>query len=158
MNENVASGAGGGIANDGELTLLDTQLNDNQSGNVGGGIHSATTLTLRRCAINGNRSNGFSGGGVNNFGTLTVDESTFRDNIADSRGGAISSFRNDPAVPAVATVQNSTFTNNFGIRGGALSNFAATLTLLNSTVERQHRVRLSAVRSITSTGSPRSVP
>ncbi|MFL6538430.1 MAG: hypothetical protein ACJ8JD_09665, partial [Chthoniobacterales bacterium] len=133
LSQNIASGLGGAIANDGELTLISSEVNGNSSVGVGGGIHSTDALTLQRCTINGNGSNS-SGGGINNFGMVTVDNCSFISNNAGSRGGAISSFQNDPAVPAVATERNSTFSNNSGVRGGAFGNFAATLTLLNSTI------------------------
>lgn len=133
LSENVASGIGGAVANDGDLTLIDCEVTDNQSVSVGGGIHSTKALTLQRCAVNGNQSSS-SGGGINNFGALTIESCTFDGNFAGSRGGAVSSFQNDPAVAASATAQNSTFSNNVGIRGGALSNFAASLTLTNCTV------------------------
>ena len=133
VNENVASGAGGGIANDGELKLFDSQLNLNQTDNLGGGIHTTGTATLERCEINENKAIFFAGGGISNFGVITVESSTFNGNIG-GRGGAISTFANNPSIPSGATLRNSTFSNNRGTQGGAISNFASTLTLLNSTV------------------------
>jgi hypothetical protein len=133
VNENVASGAGGGIANDGELTLLDSQLNLNQSNNLGGGMHTTGTATIERCEVNENKAIFFAGGGISNFGVITVESSTFNGNNG-GRGGAISTFANNPSIPSGATLRNSTFSNNGATQGGAISNFASTLTLLNSTV------------------------
>jgi hypothetical protein len=162
VNENIASGAGGGIANDGELTLLDSQLNLNESDNLGGGMHTTGTATLERCEVNANKAIFFSGGGISNFGVITVESCTFNGNNG-GRGGAISTFANNPSIPSGATLRDSTFSNNRATQGGAISNFASSLTLLNSTVSANiasvrgggiHNLNgIAAVRSNTFSGN-----
>jgi hypothetical protein len=128
----MASGPGGGIANDGEVTLLDSQLNTNRP-TTWAAACITRNATVQRCEINGNGAIFFAGGGISNFGVVTVESSTFNGNNG-GRGGAISTFANNPSIPSEATLRNSTFSNNRGTQGGAISNFASTLTLLNSTV------------------------
>src|SRR3990170_1120837 len=112
----VAIGAdGGGIRNDGALTLTNSTVSGNTatvaggivnypvgtvtltnstvSGNTasftnngGGGIFNQATLTITNSTVSGNTAN-FSGGGIyNNLGTATITNSTINNNTADSDG------------------------------------------------------------------------
>ena len=67
------------------------------------------------------------GGAVMNTGTLTIKESTFRDNNATISGGAVNSAQ------AMLTIERSAFINNSATNGGAVfsSDFVASIT--NST-------------------------
>ncbi len=109
----VLASTGGGILNQGNLTLSDDVLTDNQAvgdpstkpfgrpgGAVGGGLGNVGTgtLTVSRCAFisnqvlgadgnSGSSAGSVSGGGIANFGSATasVADSLFADNVA--RGG-----------------------------------------------------------------------
>ncbi|HEY65776.1 MAG TPA: CSLREA domain-containing protein [Caldilineae bacterium] len=91
---------GGGIYNEGTLTLNDCIVTGNATGNgngdsvyggdggYGGGIANIGTLTVNRCTIsnnytgngNGNDGYGGDGGGIYNEGTLTLNDSTVSGN------------------------------------------------------------------------------
>jgi Right handed beta helix region len=132
-----ADSGGGGISNDGTLTLDHTQVSDNRadaasglaSNAVGGGILNRAfgNLTLKHSVTSGNHAavsapNGrfTSGGGIEMVaGTLTIDDSLVSDNSADASlalpsdveqsasGGGIHVQEN-----ASATVRSTTFTGN----------------------------------------------
>jgi hypothetical protein len=132
-----ADSGGGGISNDGTLTLDHTRVSDNRadaasglaSNAVGGGILNRTfgTVTLKDSVVAGNRAavsapNGrfTSGGGIEMVaGTLTIDDSLVSDNSAtaslalprdieqSASGGGIHVQEN-----ASATVRSTTFTGN----------------------------------------------
>jgi Pectinesterase len=94
------SAVGGGISNEGTLTVLNSTLADNSAGTFGGGgILNEGTLTVLNSTFSDNSAH--DGGGIANFdGTLTVLNSTFSDNSADDGGGIANS--------GTLTVQNST--------------------------------------------------
>ena len=82
------AGEGGGIRNDGTLTVSNSTFSGNQGNNSGGGIYNNTsgTLTVSNSTFAGNQGNN-SGGGIANLGTLTVSNSTFAGNRAGHGGG-----------------------------------------------------------------------
>src|SRR5262249_12169923 len=61
----------------------------NGVGDTGGGLYNEGTLTLGNCTLSGNAAPAGYGGGVFNTGTLTVNASTLCGNAADNNGGAI---------------------------------------------------------------------
>jgi len=103
------------------------------SSGQGGGINNAGTLTVNDSTFTGNSANGGAnsgGGGIYNSGTLMVNDSTFTDNSAPSgNGGGIWS-------DGTLMVNNSTFTSNSAISGdgwgGGIEN-DGTLMVTNST-------------------------
>ena len=129
----IANGAGGGffgggIDNDGTLTVSNCTISGN-SARSGGGISNLGTLTVSNCTFSGN-STGASGAGgaIANQGRLTVTESTFSGNSATNEGGAIVS------QGSTVTVTDSIFSgNSTGGDGGGINNLASTLTVTNST-------------------------
>ena len=110
---------GGGILNNGVLSLTQCSINGNAADGYGGGIYNTSTgtLTLNRCTCAGNNSDGtvFGGGGISNDGILEVNQSTFTGNLAAAGGGAIDSY-------ITLTVKQSTFTKNSAATvGGGIS-------------------------------------
>lgn len=104
--------------------------NDHKFG--GGGILNFGTLTITNCLFDDNlATNSADGGGaIDNRGALTVNNCTVEGNIAGwANGGGISSF-------GTLVVNNSTFTNNLAnnapIGGGGIYS-PGTLTVNNST-------------------------
>lgn len=82
----------------------------------GGGIRNNGTLTLTDCTLSNNSAG--DGGGIINYGTLTADGCTFSGNQGDAVvgvGGAIWS-----TINSVATVSNSAFTGNSSAYGAAI--------------------------------------
>ncbi len=100
--------------------------------NAGGGILNDGTLTVNNCTIAGNSGigSGNEGGGITNFGTLTVSSSTFSGNSGSQGGGIFNGQTN------ALTVVNSTFSgNSVTTKGGGIYNYpGGTLTVTNSTI------------------------
>jgi hypothetical protein len=134
---------GGGIYNNGQLTINNTTVTGNSvvegygSGPEGGGIFNLGTLTINNSTISGNsvtsapphRPPGY-GGGIFSFGTLTINNSTISwnsavGNLGGQNGGGIAS-RN-----TFTTINNSTISWNSAANGGGLYGPA---TLQNSIV------------------------
>ena len=122
---------GGGIFNNGRLTVGNCVLSGNQAlssksaAGDGGGILNLDALTVSNCTFSGNSASG--GGGIANEGSLTtVTNSVFTANAATASGGGI--YAESPL-----TVTNSTFSGNTAALGGAIQNIAG-LTVIQSTI------------------------
>jgi len=118
---NEPSRDGGGIYNDGDLTLTDVVISGNQADDDGGGIyHSGGLLTLTRTTFRNNQAGSFGdGGGLDHRdGTVSVVDCEFEGNSAYDGGGiSVGSFT------VLLTVTDSTFVSNFaGSDGGGINN------------------------------------
>jgi hypothetical protein len=103
---------GGGIANQGALTVIDSTLTDNYGDYGGGGIYNDGVLMVLTSTLSGNWTN-YSGGGIyNDSGGLTVQTST----LADNRAGAGGGIANDSGT--ALKVYNSTLSGNRASNGG----------------------------------------
>ncbi|NBC18937.1 MAG: hypothetical protein GVY18_16675 [Bacteroidetes bacterium] len=76
---------GGGISNDGTLTVRSSTIRNNEASDRGGGIDNDGTLTLEQVTVEGNRASG-GAGGINNDGPLTILSSTIYDNEGQQGG------------------------------------------------------------------------
>lgn len=95
------------------------------SGQAGSGINNWGELTVLNSTLSDNASG--NGSAIENNGILTVTNSTLSNNTASSEG----TIRNLGA----ATISNSTIFGNSAVNGGAIANYGgATLTLVNSTL------------------------
>ncbi len=128
------AGFGGGIANygTGQATLTDVTVNNNQAYGLAGGIGNRGTggMTLIDCTVSGNTARG--GGGFYNTSQLTVSDSTVADNTCTVNwGGGISNW-----TGGTATLIDSTVTGNTAAAaGGGVYNLgSANLTLTDATV------------------------
>ncbi len=133
-NGNAGAGFGGGISNDGTLTVSGGTLSTNGA-SQGGGIYNASgTVTVTGSTLSGNTATGNGGGAIfNTSGTVTVLDSTLSGNTASlANGGGI---RTDGGT---LSVLNSTLSGNTAeANGGAiasLANAAGSVTLTNSTL------------------------
>ena len=116
---------GGGIVNDGTLTVSNSTLSGNSSTKNGGAIFDNGTLTVTNSTFSNNTAGDHGGGVINDGGMLTVTGSTFSVNMG-STGGAI--FNG-----GTANVTNSTFSGNpASINGGGIDN-SGTLNVSFST-------------------------
>ena len=98
---------GGGIYNDGTLTLTDSTVVDNFACGGGGGIYSSHPLTVTDSTFVGNSSN--EGGAIDNQADMTVLSSTFSGNTALNAGGGGGIYSGgSPATMASTIVANST--------------------------------------------------
>jgi CSLREA domain-containing protein len=113
---------GGGITNDGNLTLSGSMLSANSATISGGGIRNGGTLNVSICILADNSAPA-NGGGIFNSGSLTISSSTLSGNIASQGGGLMNSGL------GTLTVNDSTLAGNRAAYGGGLwSNGAVTVT------------------------------
>ena len=141
---------GGGIFNQGGLTLSNSTVSNNVAGPGccyrGGGINNAggATLTVTDSTISGNSAS-YTGGGIENDGTLTVSNSMLSGNSSNGWGGGISTITGlfevsnsivsgnsaanggggifiDGITSGTPTVSNSTVSGNSGYVGGGIYN------------------------------------
>ncbi len=120
---------GGGIYNQGgKLSVSNTTFSGNTATyGLGGAIDNSGSLTVNYSTFTGGKA--FEGGAIDNkdAGTLTVNDSTFDSNDA-IQGGSLYNDSN-------ATISGSTFSNSTAFQGGAIANdLVSTLVLLNSTI------------------------
>ena len=141
---------GGGLRNQGTLTISDSLFISNTA-TWGGGLQNAGTLTITASTFLDN--NAPQGGGLNNAGALTVTASTFSGNTADQGGGLYntgtgstvltdSAFFTNTAATFGGGIQNigalsitdGTFSQNTADQGGGggITNQSGTLTVTNS--------------------------
>ena len=118
VTKNSALTYGGGVANTGVLSLLDTTVNDNSVGtsfSEGGGIQNSGTgtMTVVRSCVSSNRAD--TGAGISNGGTLTVSNST----ISSNSGSGSKTFGGGIANSWKLTVTKSTIADNFASLGGS---------------------------------------
>ena len=126
--EDGSSGNGGGIFNNGTLTVTNCTLSDNTASSFGGGIDNEDSLTVSNSTFSGNSAPAGLGGGIDNDSSamLTVTNSTFSDNSAAQGGGIFSS--------GGAAFTNCTFSGNSALGGGGgIANFVGALTVTNCT-------------------------
>jgi uncharacterized repeat protein (TIGR01451 family) len=146
---------GGGISNEGTLTLNGSNINDNTvecdasglyntgtftsnnstiSGNVAGSVYcvgwavmnsSSGIMTLNNTTISDN----LDGGGIFNYATLALNNSTVSGNTSTSGDGG-GGIGNSGAL----TLHSSTVSNNTANNGGGIFHYGGTMALNNSTV------------------------
>jgi uncharacterized repeat protein (TIGR01451 family)/CSLREA domain-containing protein len=126
VSGNSAADQGGGIYNAaGMLTITNSTVSGNSAlTEVGGGIYNAGTLTITNSTVSGNSSAVAGGGGIFNGGVLTITNSTISGNTAGINGGGIFSHPN-----SISTITNCTVTGNRadsdGVSGGNGGGIAA---------------------------------
>ncbi|MBQ6158273.1 MAG: right-handed parallel beta-helix repeat-containing protein [Thermoguttaceae bacterium] len=123
---------GGGIYNDGKLTMTNCTVSENTvrtSNWGGGGIFNRGTLTMTNCTVSGNTSYSLDGAGIYNRGTLTMTNCTVSGNTSSSRqGGGIYNDGNSTLTLTSCAVSGNTAANGGGIYNGG------TLTMTNCSV------------------------
>ena len=124
---------GGGIFNDGALTLVETSVSDCTAPRFGGGIANSGALTMTRCSISGNAA-GQGGGGVSHVGSgaLSMVDTTISSNEAGGDGGQGDGggvFNQGRVTLTGCTVSGNEATGDGG--GLAVANSA---TLVNTTI------------------------
>jgi hypothetical protein len=110
------------IDSDGTMTLEQCVIADNW-----GDISNGGTLTMTACTVTGNT--GFTGGGLQNVGRVTITDSSFLNNSSQLSGGAIAQFLGE------MTVSGSTIAGNRADgNGGGIVVTDGHLDLTNSTI------------------------
>ena len=127
---------GGGVfvASSSSLALFAVAVGANLAF-IGGGIYNEGSLTLHNTTVSGNRAyqgtNGGEGGGIYSEGTLTLKNSTVSGNDVSLQGGEGGGI----VSKGVAVLANSAVRENFSVVGsdGGIRNLG-TMTLKNATV------------------------
>jgi hypothetical protein len=124
ITEGSTAGAGGGLFNQGTLTLTDCTIFGNSGANAGGGLFNQGALTLTDCTISGN-SGAIGGGGLANQGTATLTGCTISSNSAGDAGGGLFNL-----IESGVTLTDCTVSGNSagGGEGGLYNGGTATLT------------------------------
>lgn len=131
ITNGYSGGAGGGINNNGTLTLLNSTVRNNVASIFGGGIFSDvnSALTVINSTINGNTVNNGTGGGIATDGATIITNTSISNNSA-SQGGGVIVFGN-----ANLTVTSSTISNNSAqSSGGGLFKQSGVVNLRNTIV------------------------
>lgn len=139
--DNVSAWNGGGIYNDGTLTLTDSEVYSNTSTAIaargGGGIYNGGRLNVTDSDIYSNTLTGhlIYGGGICNYGTLAINGGTLSHNDAGEDGGG--GLAND----GIASLTGVTIANNTALDpdddddgyGGGIETWGA-ITITNCTI------------------------
>jgi CSLREA domain-containing protein len=116
------AGMGGGILNNGTLTVANSTLTGNNALSDGGAIAtsaSAVSLTLINTTISGNNANGSGGGVVVLGGTMTSINSTITNNKADNDNNATGTGGGVAASAGTTTLKNTIVAGNFNEDGAS---------------------------------------
>lgn len=123
--ETQREGNGGGITNNGILTLKDSTITNNIA-NHGGGIYNHGTLIVKYSTITDNTA--YNSGGIYNNGILKIEDSAITHNIANHGGGI--------GNAGTVNIKDSTITDNIAKdNGGGIFNYIdSEITIINSTI------------------------
>lgn len=88
---------GGGVANSGTAVFLGSSIDGNSAKSDGGGIFNTGGLSMTLSDLSGN-SAGIDGGGLDNRGTAALVFCTVADNLASSGGGIYADASGQPVV------------------------------------------------------------
>jgi hypothetical protein len=131
---NTADGIGGGIFNNGVLILHDSQVLSNTALGPGGGVYGywpSTGITSTNSLIAFNQAQ--QGGGVNSDRDVVLIDTVIRDNHATSSAGGL--MVNKSISDNNSRLEGVTISGNLSDgTGGGVYNTGATLTMTNSTV------------------------
>ena len=132
--------SGGGIRNQGDLTIDNCLIRNNSAGD-GGGILNRGNLLVINSTISHNFADGIgepaiecgTGGGINNaFGySLTIHNSLIKNNIAAGKGGGL-----HIACEGNANIINTEISENKSTKNGGGIFLKGTLTLIDSLITR----------------------
>jgi hypothetical protein len=157
IEDGSAATEGGGVLNDGNITLTNVALSDNtvstgsDGGAGGGGLANESTATVTDSTVTGNTATStgygaFGGGLYDDDGTLTVTDSVVSDNVADTTangdalGGGISNGNGTVNVSDTAMSDNDAESvNGNSVYGGAIDNGSygignGSITVTDSTI------------------------
>jgi uncharacterized repeat protein (TIGR01451 family)/CSLREA domain-containing protein len=119
IRDNTGS-SGGGIENEGTLTLVNDTVKNNAAQFVGGGLWNfGAGATIIDSTISGNATAQFGGGGIAN-GPLTIINSTISGNTSPDGGGGISLAQAGGLIAVNSTISG----NSAPIGGGVCCGFA----------------------------------
>ncbi len=128
---------GGGVLNNGTLTITTSALSGNTATTSGGAVANAGTLTVTDTTMTDNAANDGGGGAIATLtgATTTVTDSVLADNSAVDQGGALFSVGAvNGSSPGTVVIENSTLSDNTAtVYGGAIAS-GGTLWVIRSTL------------------------
>ncbi len=132
-NGKLDSSWGGGIRNNGTLTLSNTTVSDNTASDSGGGIASVGVGVASLSIINSRVSDNSASndGGIMNFSSMTIANSQISGNTTTSGGAGL---QNQPGGKAQITSSQITDNTAGGFGGGIDNSCAASMTVTSSRV------------------------
>ncbi len=139
LRNGLVGNIGGGLLNNGILTLANDVISGNQTtgGSAGGGIVNLApgVLVLNDTIVSGNQAVGNAGGVYNDSNSsLTLINTTIRDNQT-TNGGYGGGLLNAGTL----TLKNSLVSHNQSTgKGGGIANFTGVLTGTNSTISNNN--------------------
>lgn len=119
-----------GLLNSGTLLLEDCNFTANQRGLI---TTSGSITTIRNCTFSNNQAE--NGGGLANFGTMTIEDSTFLMNEAvddNGSGGGGGAIFNSVVSPQLEISGTNFMGNTATLGGGAIQNNGSSLIIQNS--------------------------
>ncbi|MFZ9792347.1 MAG: beta strand repeat-containing protein, partial [Gemmataceae bacterium] len=137
ITNNTSKDQGGGVSNQGNLTITNSTISGNSATNQGGGIRNDSRyggtflMAVADSTISGNSAN--EGGGVRNMGPLSIWNTTIANNtaITGNGGGVINDSRSGNS--GIQTLTNVTIAGNSANNsGGAFYNVGGTVKIYNS--------------------------
>ncbi|MEA5449217.1 choice-of-anchor Q domain-containing protein [Leptolyngbya sp. CCNP1308] len=127
---------GGGILNDGTLTLTDSTVQNSKAQQLGGGIFNRGRLNLVNSTVAGNISR-FGGGGIANHGSLSLVNSTLSGNTAYLLGGGIDNSSGNLVAKSSTIAFNTADSQETGVgNGGGIYVGTSRVELQNTIVAR----------------------
>lgn len=143
-------GSGGTSSTNAVLNIFNSQINNNYSG-TGGGLYSGSydTIVISQTRFTRNVS-GSRGGGIRNFGSTSIYQSTIDNNLALEGGGIAN---RGSLYLENSTLSANTATDNGGVTGGGgiLSEQLGYVSLVNVTLA-QNQATIGAGLQITEVG------
>ena len=116
LGNSYPSGGGGGIANVGNISMIDTTISDNHSWTGGGGIDNNGNISGAQNTISGNSTGCFEcsalGGGIYNAGNVTLTNSTISSNAANAGDYTTSAGGGGVYSSGNASLRNVTIADN----------------------------------------------
>ena len=132
ITNNSSTYEGGGILNNGHLTLTSTVVSNNTATSGAGIDNEASAILEMSGSTIANNAAGLVGGGILNLGTATVMGSVVCDNSAASgSGGGMADFSYTGG--GTLTINNSVVSSNSAAGGGGILASGGALTITGST-------------------------
>jgi hypothetical protein len=126
----------GGVYNTGHAVIAHSVINANTATANVGGIFNGGTMTVFETLVAGNHADGEAGGiGINPGTTTKIVQSTIKNNTAATRGGGIDNFGTTSLDRTLVQENKASLTNpNSG--GGIFTQATGTITLKRSIIRR----------------------
>jgi hypothetical protein len=143
------SGWGGGIFNNGTLTLIDCILTGNRAVNGGGLSNDTGTMTITHTTFDRNGADVEGGGLFNREGTVTIANSTFvRNFVQFGAGGIHNGFLSSMGNGGTMTLTNTTVAENRGGAAGGILNLGFAVLQSTTVAENSGFPDVGGIRNL----------